>query len=379
MASVKFRISSGLKSIIGRDLITNDFVAIFELVKNSFDAHATKVKVVFELEKKETAAIYIIDNGKGMSDVDIRKKWLFVAYSAKKDGSEDLDKKHVYAGSKGVGRFSCDRLGRMLQLQTKSDDQGPINCIRIDWGEFEKSPLKEFKDIGVEYLSVDKFDRLGGFVPASVKHGTVLKITELREYESWTRDKLLKLKRSLQKLLDPFAGVKENRELELICKREENDDVVAEGPERVVNGIVSNNIFGKFFEQSTVISVDLSNANATTTLTDRGVDIYKIAEPIGKTHVELSDCKVSCHIAFLNRASKGMFHKLMGIAPVEYGSVLGMRPMIFGGLIGVSSRVITVILVHVICWAVCVWTMMEAFFKKHPIARVWWGRLLLMH
>jgi DNA mismatch repair ATPase MutL len=80
MASVKFRVSSGLKSIIGRDLITNDFVAIFELVKNSFDAHATKVKVVFELEKKETAAIYIIDNGKGMSDVDIRKKWLFVAY-----------------------------------------------------------------------------------------------------------------------------------------------------------------------------------------------------------------------------------------------------------------------------------------------------------
>jgi DNA mismatch repair ATPase MutL len=79
MASVKFRISSGLKSIIGRDLITNDFVAIFELVKNSFDAKATHVKVVFDLDRKETAAIYVVDNGKGMSASDVENKWLFVA------------------------------------------------------------------------------------------------------------------------------------------------------------------------------------------------------------------------------------------------------------------------------------------------------------
>ena len=37
-----FRISSHLKDIIGRDLVTNQFVAIFELVKNSFDAGAKK-------------------------------------------------------------------------------------------------------------------------------------------------------------------------------------------------------------------------------------------------------------------------------------------------------------------------------------------------
>ena len=91
MEELKFKISSGLKSIIGRDLITNDFVAIFELVKNSFDAQATYVKIVFDLEDKENAAIYIADNGKGMSDIDIREKWLFVAYSAKKNGEEDRE------------------------------------------------------------------------------------------------------------------------------------------------------------------------------------------------------------------------------------------------------------------------------------------------
>lgn len=44
----KFRISSALKTIIGRELITDDFVAVFELVKNAFDAHAQNVEIRFE-------------------------------------------------------------------------------------------------------------------------------------------------------------------------------------------------------------------------------------------------------------------------------------------------------------------------------------------
>ena len=43
MNEVKFRISSFLKDLIGRELITDEFVAVFELVKNSFDANANKV------------------------------------------------------------------------------------------------------------------------------------------------------------------------------------------------------------------------------------------------------------------------------------------------------------------------------------------------
>ena len=63
--TTNFRISSELKNVIGRDLITDDFVAIFELVKNSFDAHATDVKIVFDFNDTPEDAIYIIDNGKG--------------------------------------------------------------------------------------------------------------------------------------------------------------------------------------------------------------------------------------------------------------------------------------------------------------------------
>ena len=44
---LSFIISSNLKNIIGRDLITDDFVAVFELVKNSFDAYAKNVVISF--------------------------------------------------------------------------------------------------------------------------------------------------------------------------------------------------------------------------------------------------------------------------------------------------------------------------------------------
>ena len=80
MGELVFRVSSELKNILGRDLITNDYIAILELVKNSYDASATKVEITFAQD-----CITIADNGKGMSYNDIVNKWLFVGYSAKRD------------------------------------------------------------------------------------------------------------------------------------------------------------------------------------------------------------------------------------------------------------------------------------------------------
>ena len=45
MEELKFKVSAELKNILGRDLITSDNIAILELVKNSYDAHATKVDI----------------------------------------------------------------------------------------------------------------------------------------------------------------------------------------------------------------------------------------------------------------------------------------------------------------------------------------------
>ena len=57
-----FDVSTGLKRVLGQELITDDEVAIFELVKNSFDAGARSVKIMFDYDR-----IVVADNGSGMS------------------------------------------------------------------------------------------------------------------------------------------------------------------------------------------------------------------------------------------------------------------------------------------------------------------------
>ena len=130
---MKFKTSSGIKSIVGKDLITDRYVAIFELVKNSYDARATEVIVSFNtsddseegIGSLDNGKIYIVDNGVGMSKDDLDNKWLKLAYSDKQEGSseEDIDedslreiKNRVLVGSKGIGRFSSDSLGSIITI-----------------------------------------------------------------------------------------------------------------------------------------------------------------------------------------------------------------------------------------------------------------------
>lgn len=162
---LSFKINAHLKDIIGKELITSDFIAIFELVKNSYDAGATRVEIVFENIKGqnlEKGKIYIRDNGEGMSFDDLKNKWLVVGYSEKKELEmqlKDIDfrskigSKRIFAGAKGIGRFSCDRLAKRLVVYTKKRTDPLINVLEIDWTRFEENSKAEFQTINVNYDS----------------------------------------------------------------------------------------------------------------------------------------------------------------------------------------------------------------------------------
>ena len=55
--------------------IRDPHTAFFELIKNSYDADATEVHVVFRKTSAEDGTIVIRDNGTGMSLDDLRTKW----------------------------------------------------------------------------------------------------------------------------------------------------------------------------------------------------------------------------------------------------------------------------------------------------------------
>jgi signal transduction histidine kinase len=334
-----FRVSSGLKNIIGKDLITNDFVAIFELVKNSFDAHATLVQLYFDGDN-----LAIVDDGKGMSLEDLVNKWLFVAYSAKRDGTEDaadaddyrdrIRSRQSYAGSKGVGRFSCDRLGARLTLQSRVQGAAFVDQVEVDWDLFEGNDQQEFARIPTKHAVVDKLDVPPGLVVP--EHGTVLRMRALRE--TWDRNRLLELKTALSKLINPHVDRASAFEITIVAPGELKADHAALGyapddlgeiPEDayrlVANGPVKNFIFQTLRQKTTylTVEVDQTGGNLMSELVDRGESVYRIREP--NPYPLLARSGFSCTLFFLNQSAKMTFARRMGFPSTQFGSVFLFR------------------------------------------------------
>ena len=332
--TTKFRVSSALKTIIGKELITDDFIAVFELVKNSFDANAKRVDIIFENLCSGDPRLVIKDDGKGMDKTDIVEKWLFVAYSAKKEGTEGyrdkIQTKRTYAGAKGIGRFSCDRLGSKLSIYTKKKGEPRVNKLEIDWTLFEDNPKDEFIYIPVKYSTVTSVPFEDNF-----NKGTILVIETFRE--GWDRDKLLKLRHSLEKLINPNQeNDPRGFSIYLTVKEElENDKGKKDKgePREVINGKIENRIFEDLEIKTTKIDVIIPGDGKTikSTLEDRGTLIYNITEKNPYQNY-LKNIRVSLFV--LNKSAKILFHKKMGIRSVHYGSLFlyknGFRIYPFG-------------------------------------------------
>lgn len=325
MANLFFTVKTGLKDIIGKDLITDDNIAVFELVKNSYDAHATKVIITFDDNK-----IIIADNGKGMSLSDLKNKWLAVAYSAKKDGTEDeeeslekresyrdkIKSRRYYAGAKGIGRFSCDRLGEKLTLTTQKE-KNPTHQLDIEWKDFEKDQKEDFEKVHVQYKDVSNNQII---FPDNSNSGTIL---EIHNCVFWDRPKIKSLKHSLEKLINPFSETTDFN-IEIICKRElQEDNAIKDGSSKYIdrdkiNGSIRNSITDILKLKTTEINVKLTHEIIETKVFDRGTLIYHIEEKnIFNKYID--DLRINLY--YLNRSAKFNFTKRMGVEPVNYGSV----------------------------------------------------------
>lgn len=322
--NLQFKVSAELKNILGRDLITSPDIAILELVKNSYDAHASKVEITFDEDY-----LAIADNGKGMSKYDLINKWLFVAYSAKSDGTEDKSyrskfKRH-YAGAKGIGRMSCDRLAKNLILTTRSAEENKTEVLFVDWNTFELNKRTEFDTINIPHETLDFIPTF----PQSSPTGTILEFTNL--HLSWTREDIKRLRNSLEKMINPFSGTDDDFQIEIIAPKMKEKDLATDSPHEKVNGVIENSIADVLKLKTTQIESRIENGMIYTSLTDRGVKMYEIEEHNG-AYSKLASASIS--IFFLNRAAKYNFTAKMGLEPVNYGNVFlfrnGFRILPFG-------------------------------------------------
>lgn len=182
---------------LGRDSIKDHTTALAELVKNSYDADATMVEVEIHTKSKP-AFIRVADNGSGMTEDDVDKRWLRIGYSEKVTDKVSTRKRRK-TGEKGIGRISADRLGSVLELRTKASDR-PF-ALRVNWDDFNVKG-KDISTIPIRVIEKPNLTLPVDEKRPEIDTGTELIIEGLRQ--DWMEDDIRNLHRELSMLVSPF-------------------------------------------------------------------------------------------------------------------------------------------------------------------------------
>lgn len=211
---------------LGEQLISDELVALLELIKNSYDADSTSVEVKIE-NNKETpygkGLITIQDNGNGMLPSIIVDGFLRLATNYKKENKISPYYNRKTLGEKGLGRLSFQRLGKYIEV---------ITVPRLD-------RLNVEKELDIEYIEKRRFNKFEikmdweGFsedanfdeITANVnpdkdfesKYGTCIKIYGIRNSNFWelNKEKRERLQGEILSMTNPFVSNKSNDKFNL--------------------------------------------------------------------------------------------------------------------------------------------------------------------
>jgi signal transduction histidine kinase len=203
-----------LLHILGDELVSSETVAVIELVKNAYDADATRVRVRFhEPLEVNRGMIEVIDNGHGMSLETIQNAWMEPATLIKKRQTRSEQRRRRVLGEKGIGRFAASRLANILEVVTRRIGTDSEVQVVFDWSQFDdeqkyldqiEARWKEGKPAEIcPGGTIEALWQEGKKPKASeFTHGTILRMKGLRA--SWGRGQFEKLRTDLSRLISPF-------------------------------------------------------------------------------------------------------------------------------------------------------------------------------
>ena len=251
-----FKIAARTLLHLGAELISSDGVALYELVKNAFDARSKRVVIEIIRTLKElpehlsmalldenavdtenvsdevrqgilglvdtTApavdkfsaslrtvekmgslrrlvrganAIVIEDWGEGMSLADLNDVYLTIGTRSRL--KEPRTKEQPVLGEKGLGRLAVMRLGTHVRVITSRPGEKHWNVLDIDWSIFSHASDAMLEEIEVQPYQGDRKAE-----PSLA--GTRIEITALNE--TWTEQKLRDIAAGeISRLMDPFT------------------------------------------------------------------------------------------------------------------------------------------------------------------------------
>lgn len=211
---------------IEESLLNKIYILIDGLYRARPDINkAAKAEYISKINR--LGGIYIMDNGDGMTQSIISNYWMTIGTN-NKDTNYKTKKGRIKSGAKGIGRFALDKLGSKCEMITffdptvhkNIDENGnPLPFIGykwfVDWNEFEREALT-IDAIGADLIGIEPNETFASYITSiiqdkelikdlsvtSISHGTILKITDLRE--EWSEDAIEDLFADLSVLVPPI-------------------------------------------------------------------------------------------------------------------------------------------------------------------------------
>ena len=161
--------------LLGDELIGSPRLAVFELVKNAYDADASMAVVRLDLGSKAAPSITVTDDGEGMSLDLIRTVWLVPGDDHRRKQRENRQRSPLHhrlpLGEKGLGRFAVHKLGNRIKLTTRARDADEC-VVDINWTELIDKPFLDEAPVRIRIQRPEIFT--GG------RTGTRIEVRELR-------------------------------------------------------------------------------------------------------------------------------------------------------------------------------------------------------
>src|SRR6185437_11943826 len=312
-----------LLTMLGDQLIRNERVALVELIKNAYDADASWVRVTFENFDEDfttTAASKIIieDDGVGMSDAIIREHWANPATPVKLLSKATEGRSpggRIIQGEKGIGRFALLKLGRNIQITTRTAEANEERVVTLDLSSYDADFIQNKKPLFLDMLRVrlKEVDPAKVIVRESVKlgarrksrrpHGTRIEISHLTS--TWNRAKVEGVYEDMARLQSIFALGPEDKKrrdtdpFEVLIHRNDRHEAFAEERRETLESLLENNtvfrIEGKFEDKLQVFDFTIGRQHHRIKLNDSefaGLAVFK--EAFGKKGEELQKRDVEC-------------------------------------------------------------------------------------
>lgn len=169
---IYFNFSYSALELLGKNMYSNIWSAIAELVANGFDANASNVKIYINATNKEKSIIEIFDNGYGMEYDDLVNKYSIIGKKKREDDSIDISTRKNLMGRKGVGKLAALYLSKKYYLISKTEDEYSAWCLNAK--DVKSSDIPRLDKVELSEIDIEA----GDFWNRN-KTGTMVKLTDV--------------------------------------------------------------------------------------------------------------------------------------------------------------------------------------------------------